>query len=72
MSTINVGTVNQFNVQRVLADLLVQFSGDTAYNRLIEESRFSKQSIDEVAWRTAGNLLRSSVTRKPNGYVPTF
>lgn len=72
MSTVNVGSVNEFNVQDVIAELLVQFSGDTAVERLVEEGRFAKQSLNEIAYRTAGNLLRSSVTRKPNGFVPTL
>lgn len=72
MSTVNVGNVTTRNVQQVIADLLVEFSGDTAFNRLIEESRFARQSLTETAYRTAGNLLRSSVTRKPNGFVATF
>lgn len=72
MSTVNIGNVNEFNVQQVIAQLLVEFSGDTARERLVEESRFAKQSLDETAFRTAGNLLRSSVTRKPAGTVPIF
>ncbi len=70
MSTFNVTNVE--DAQVVIADLLVRFSGETALNRLVDESRFAKQSLEETAFRTAGNLLRSSVTRKPAGKVTYF
>ena len=70
MSTFVVNGVD--DAQTVIADLLVRFSGETALNRLVDESRFAKQSLDEIAFRTAGNLLRSSVTRKPQGQVTFF
>ena len=72
MSNFYTGSVTEENVQDVIAGLLLQFSGDTASARLEQEARFSKQSPQEIAYRTAGNLLRSSVTRKRSGtvYVP--
>ncbi len=73
MSTVvNVGSVNEFNAQSVIANLLVKFSSATAYERLVQEASFAKQSVNEIAVRTAGNLLKSSVTRKPNGCISTF
>jgi len=70
MSTANVRSADE--ARTVIAELLVRFSGETAYDRLVDESRFAKQSVMEVANRTAGNLLRSSVTRKPGGQITLF
>jgi len=61
--------VNETNAQNALATLLLQYAGTTAYNRIVDEARFSKQTVEEVARRTAGNLLNSFVTRKPGGEV---
>jgi len=70
MSNFNVTNVE--DAQTTIAELLVRFSGETAYDRLVIESRFAKQTVEEIAFRTAGNLLRSSVTRKPGGAVSFF
>ena len=69
MSTLNVGAVTEFNAQQVIADLLVEFSGPTALERYRVDAQFARQSVEEVVWRTAGNLLRSQVTHKPAGQV---
>jgi hypothetical protein len=55
--------------QMVIAQLLEQFSGDTAFSRIREDAQFAKQTTEETAYRTAGNLLNSFVVRKPNGTV---
>ena len=55
--------------QLVIAELVKQFASTAAYDRLIAESRFSHQSVNEQAERAAGNLLTSFVTRKPGGQV---
>jgi hypothetical protein len=57
--------------QTKIAEILLLHAGDTAYQRLYDESRFAKQSIQETAMRVSGNLLRSFVTRKPEGCVET-
>ncbi len=62
-------TVTGENVQEVLADLLVNFAGETAYLRLVEDARYARQTVEETARRRASNLLTSFVTRKPGGYV---
>jgi arginine utilization protein RocB len=63
----NVRTPEEAQV--VIASLLKRFSSETAYERLIDEARFAHQTVDEVARRTASNLLTSYVTRKPDGIV---
>jgi len=55
--------------REIISDLILMFSGEVAYNRLKENSKASKQSIEEAALRTAGNVLNSLVTRKPSGFV---
>lgn len=55
--------------QEVIASLIKRFSSETAYSRLTNEARFAHQTVDEVARRTASNLLTSYVTRKPDGFV---
>lgn len=62
-------TVTGNNVQEVIADLLVNYSGDTAYQRLVEDARFARQTVEETARRRVSNLLTSFVTRKPGGFV---
>jgi hypothetical protein len=69
MSKINVtGT----NVTDVIADLLVNYSSETAYERLVEDARYARQTVEETARRRASNLLNSFVTRKPGGFVDTL
>ena len=60
---------NREQAQQVIAQLLAEWSSDAAQDRLLTEARFAKQTTEEVAVRTAGNLLTSFVTRKPGGYV---
>lgn len=50
--------------QAVIATLLQRFSSDAAYRTLKGEAQFAKQTVKEVATRTAGNLLTSFKTRK--------
>jgi hypothetical protein len=65
-----VGTIrNREEAQLAIAQLLEQFTGETAYERLVNDAKFAKQSTEETAWRTAGNLLDSFVVRKPGGEV---
>lgn len=62
-------TVTGNNAREVLAELLLAYAGDAAFERLTEDARFAHQSVEETAQRTAGNLLNSFVTRKPGGEV---
>jgi hypothetical protein len=55
--------------QMVIAELIIKFAGETAKSRLESESRLLKQSRLEIAYRVAGNVLKSLVTRKYQGYV---
>lgn len=55
--------------QEAIATLLQRFATDTAVERLTEDARFAKQTVDESANRVAGNLLTSLVVRKPGGFV---
>ena len=65
-----VGLVrNRRDAQQIIASLLTRFSSDTAKTRVVQEARFARQTTDEVASRTASNLLSSFVTRKPGGWV---
>lgn len=60
---------NRNDAQEIIADLLLRFSGNVAFDRLVEDAQYAKQSVEETASRTAGNLLNSFVTRKPGGEV---
>ena len=60
---------NRSDAQDIIAELLTRFSTDTARTRVEQEARFAKQTTDEIANRTASNLLNSFVTRKPGGWV---
>lgn len=65
-----VGTVrSRLDAQRAIATLLEQFAGETAFERMQHDATFAKQTTEETAWRTAGNLLDSFVVRKPGGEV---
>lgn len=55
--------------QKALAEMLLHNTGDTAYMRLEDQAKRSKQSVEKVAYRVAGNLLQSLVVRKPDGFV---
>lgn len=50
--------------QRLLADLLTNWTTNAAFERLSNEARDSKQSVEEVALRVAGNLLNSFSTHR--------
>lgn len=64
--------MSKYQVQRQLARMLLDNVSDTAYQRMVEDSRIQKQSLQEIAWRRAGNLLTSFVTYKPGGEVVDF
>lgn len=55
---------NRYDAEYLIAGLIAKFSGPTAQDRLAEESVWAKQSADEVARRTASNLLTSFTTRR--------
>ncbi len=55
--------------QQVIAELLIRFGTNTAYNRIKDEASTAHQTAREIANRSAGNLLNSFVTRKPGGFV---
>lgn len=63
----NIRTERQ--ARRLIADLLLEFSGAAASGRLEDDARFAKQSVRETANRTATNILRNFVVRKPGGAV---
>jgi len=42
----------------VITDLLVRFTTNTAFERMTERAQDQKQTVGEVARRTASNLLR--------------
>jgi len=59
--------------KEVIATLLTQFTSQTAKSRLVEAARFAHQTVEEVANRSATNLLASYVVHKPGGEVwPLF
>ena len=60
---------NKKDAQKIIADLLVKFTSEAAFDRLTDDASFAKQTVKETANRTAGNLLNSFVTRKPGGEV---
>jgi len=55
--------------QKVIAELIMKFTSDTAAKRLKDEKVFAHQTTKEMAMRTAGNVLDSLVVRKPGGFV---
>ena len=66
---INTTVKNVEQAQQLIAELLTQFAAPTAYDRLMSDARQARQSVEEEAYRTSGNLLTSFVTRKPGGFV---
>jgi len=54
------------SAQDVIAELLVKFSLPAASVRMKNRAKESHQSVDEIARRTATNLLTSFSTKKPN------
>ena len=62
-------SVNKKNVQKQITELLLNHASETAQGRFYQRATQSKQSLREVAWRTAGNLLNSGVDYKPGGFV---
>ena len=52
------------DAQEVIAALTERFASTTARERLTREGRLQHRSLSEVAYRTAGNLLRSARTRR--------
>ena len=55
---------NEQDAQEVIAVLTEKFASTTARERLAQEGRLQHRSVREVAYRTAGNLLRSARTRR--------
>ena len=47
-----------------LANLLLSRTSETAFNRLMEDARLQKQSVNEIAYRRASNILRSLTLRQ--------
>ena len=62
-----VRTRNQ--AQSVISELIQHWGSGVAFQRLRNEASFARQTTEETASRTAGNLLNSLVTRKPGGFV---
>ena len=60
---------NKRDAQQIIAELLLEYSGNAAYDRMMVLSKKSKQNITETALRSAGNLLKSFVLYKPGGGV---
>ncbi len=58
--------------QSVISELLQNWGSDTAFSRIQDEAVFAKQTTEEIAIRSAGNLLNSFVLRKPEGFVETL
>ena len=50
--------------EELIAETLVKYSSETAFKRMVEESRQSKQRVREVARRAASNMLRSFTKNK--------
>jgi hypothetical protein len=55
----------QDSVIEEIAEVLCTHMGSTAWKRLRARARFSKQSVREMARRTATNLVKSFTTRRP-------
>lgn len=55
--------------REVITNLLLQFGSNTALDRVVAQSRFARQTVEELARRTATNVLRNFVVRRPGGYV---
>jgi len=49
---------------RNLATLLLKRTSQTAFGRLLSEAREQKQSVQEIAYRRASNILRSFSLRQ--------
>ena len=52
------------DAQKIIAELLVRFGSEAAQERIADVAREQHQTAEEVASRTAGNLLNSFVTRR--------
>jgi len=60
------------DAQRAIAQLILEYGGDAATSRLRDVAVDQAQSSEEVAWRTAGNLLTSFTTRRPSDVTLWF
>lgn len=60
----NFKVTTRTDAERVIATLLTQFTSETAKERLSEDAEAFKQSTEEVARRTAFNLLNSFTIRR--------
>ena len=58
--------------REAIALLLTRFGSNAATGRLVEDARYSHQSVEESASRVAGNFLNSLVVRKPGGRVVEY
>ncbi len=47
-----------------LASLLLKRTSNAAFGRLVQEARTQKQSVQEIAYRRASNILRSLSLRQ--------
>lgn len=61
--TVN-GVTSRKQAEEVVTQLLLEFSGETAWNKINDEASASKQSVDEVTRRAVSNLFRTFNTRK--------
>ena len=59
---------NENQAEELIASLLERFASQAAAERLAEEARFAKQTTQEVARRTASNLLTNFATRRHQVY----
>lgn len=50
--------------EELVTELLVEFSGETAWNKIASEAYASKQKPTEVTRRAVSNLFRTFNTRK--------
>lgn len=62
--TVLNGITSRKQAEEVVTQLLVEFSGETAWNKMTDEASSSKQSVEEVTRRAVSNLFRTFNTRK--------
>jgi len=59
-----VKEMDYYEARRVMAEIIKQHTGQTARKRLEATATKTKQSVEETAFRTAGNLLTSFTDRR--------
>jgi len=62
---LNRNVRNKKDAQKLIADLLLTYTGEAADARFRDRQTYSKQSKEEVAMRAAGNLLTSFTLDRP-------